>query len=189
MATGEPYLSTSRMCNRSDVVTIKNSIANTRHGGVGSRLYNIWHGGKKRCRNQRDKDYSNYGGRGITWCDEWNSFAAFRDWALSHGYADGLSLDRVDNCRGYSPDNCRFATQSQQTQNTRKRRVATSQFRGVSKRKRRSPWTAQIKHYGKRIRIGSFATEEDAARAYDAKARELFGPLAAVNFPAGISPT
>lgn len=67
----------------------------------------------------------NYRDRGITVCDEWRkSFNAFREWALSHGYSDSLTIDRIDNDAGYGPDNCRWATVSEQNRNKRHARRA-----------------------------------------------------------------
>ena len=90
------------------------------HGQTNTRLYSIWVGMRKRCNNPKDRAYINYGGRGITVCDEWNGdFAAFRDWALASGYNDHLSIDRIDNDQGYSPDNCRWTTTRCQNGNKR----------------------------------------------------------------------
>lgn len=91
------------------------------HGGTNTRLYSIWRAMKKRCYQPSTYGYQNYGGRGITVCKEWrDDFTAFRDWAISHGYNDDLTLDRI-NCNGdYEPDNCRFATWVIQENNKRK---------------------------------------------------------------------
>lgn len=91
-----------------------------------TRLYHIWHGMKNRCLNPNDKNYKSYGGRGITICSEWiHDFCAFEDWAYSNGYREYLSIDRIDNDKGYSPDNCRWVTQKVQARNTRQVIYAT----------------------------------------------------------------
>lgn len=86
---------------------------NTTHGGRKSRLYSIWIGMHNCCTRPYVKGYKNYGGRGIRVCAEWHDFATFRDWALSHGYKDGLTIDRIDSNGNYEPDNCRWITLSE----------------------------------------------------------------------------
>ena len=89
-----------------------------KHGQKGTRLYNIWGGMKARCYRPNHRWYKRYGGRGITVCNEWlHDFQAFYDWAMANGYKDSLSLDRQDNDKGYSPDNCRWATEVEQKNN------------------------------------------------------------------------
>lgn len=97
-----------------------------RSGVNSERLYNIWAGMKQRCYNVNCAYYKNYGGRGITVCDEWRtSYSAFKEWALANGYKDGLSLDRIDVDSGYSPSNCRWATAKEQSRNRRNNRYIT----------------------------------------------------------------
>ena len=96
------------------------------HGGSKTRLYNIWIGMKGRCYCSSKSVYKYYGERGITVCDEWRyDFAAFRDWALSHGYRDDLTIDRKDANGNYEPSNCRWITlqEQQKNRNPRKRKV------------------------------------------------------------------
>lgn len=90
----------------------------TTHGQKKSRLYVIWRGMKSRCANPKTNRYKNYGGKGIKVCDEWlHDFKAFYDWSMSHGYADNLTLDRIDANGNYEPLNCRWVTIKEQENN------------------------------------------------------------------------
>lgn len=100
----------------------------TTHGSSRSRLYHVWDGMIGRCYRKNSDNYDWYGGRGITVCDEWrNNFQAFQDWAIANGYDEDATrgqctIDRIDNDKGYSPDNCRWITHEAQQQNKRQRR-------------------------------------------------------------------
>lgn len=98
------------------------AIANTIHGGYGTRLYRIWKGVLSRCRNESSTDYKWYGAKGVTVCEEWNEYVNFRDWAISNGYKDDLTIDRIDPFGNYEPSNCRWATIKEQNFNKRNSR-------------------------------------------------------------------
>lgn len=89
------------------------------HNKSASRLYRIWLGMKARCNTPTASHYEDYGGRNIKVDSEWNDYIKFKDWALKNGYADNLTLDRVDTDGDYRPDNCRWVTQKEQMRNTR----------------------------------------------------------------------
>lgn len=89
------------------------------HGESKTRLYRTWNGMNERCNNPNNSRYASYGGRGITVCDEWKKYESFRDWSVNNGYEDGLSIDRIDNDKGYCPENCRWITLTQQANNKR----------------------------------------------------------------------
>lgn len=97
--------------------------SNTKHGcakkGRKTRLYRIWSSMKTRCSNPKAINFHRYGGRGISFTDEWVNFTPFKLWAESNGYTEDLTLDRVDNSRGYSPENCRWVTNAENCQNQR----------------------------------------------------------------------
>lgn len=85
-----------------------------------TRIFSVWNGMTQRTTNPKHKSWCYYGGRGITVCHEWLNFEVFYDWALSNGYEDNLSINRIDNDKGYSPDNCNFVTRKEQMNNQQK---------------------------------------------------------------------
>lgn len=88
-------------------------------------LFNVWQTMKTRCENPSRDNYERYGGRGITVCEEWQKAENFVVWALNNGYKRGLQLDRIDNSKGYSPDNCRFVTPKANSRNRRNTKFLT----------------------------------------------------------------
>ena len=96
------------------------------HGMYGSKLYKTWNNMISRCYCQSFKNFQNYGGRGITVCDEWKkSFVAFMNWAMANGYSDELTIDRIDVNGNYEPSNCRWITNKEQQLNKRTNRFIT----------------------------------------------------------------
>lgn len=89
------------------------------HGehGLFSRLYTIWKAMHLRCRYSSHTGYSRYGGNGISICDEWFEYIVFRDWAIANGYKENLTIDRIDNEKGYFAGNCRWVTRKEQNSN------------------------------------------------------------------------
>lgn len=106
---------------------------------MNTKLNSVFRAMKKRCLNPNDKSYVNYGARGITVCDEWlnsekvysvlghptKGYLAFQEWSLANGYEEGLTLDRIDNEKGYSPSNCRWVTRKVQNFNKRSNHYIT----------------------------------------------------------------
>lgn len=102
----------------------KVSQVNTSHGLVGTRLYSIYRNMFSRCYKKYNKAYQDYGARGIKICDEWlDDFQSFYDWSIANDYQENLSIDQIDNNKGYSPDNCRWTDRTTQNRNTRPNKV------------------------------------------------------------------
>ena len=91
---------------------------NITHGMTGTRLYGCYKGMMSRCYRKKDIHYRAYGGRGIVVCDEWkNNAKAFIDWAITHGYSDDLTIERIDVNGNYEPSNCTWIPMSEQYKN------------------------------------------------------------------------
>ena len=138
------------------------------HGLTHNQFYKTWNAMMSRCTNLKHKSYPNYGARGITVCDEWLDVTNFVAWVDStHPNISGVSLDRIDNDKGYSPDNCTWSSRTMQNINKRMQVTNTSGFVGVSWHKGNTKWFAQISVNKIVIYIGSYLTIEEAVLARD----------------------
>ena len=95
----------------------------TTHGMTKTRLYRVWRSMKCRCLLKTNISYPYYGGRGVKICNEWLSFEPFMQWALSNGYKDNLTIDRIDVDDDYKPDNCKWSTMAEQNRNQRRHKA------------------------------------------------------------------
>ena len=138
------------------------------HGLTHNKWYSVWGGIIGRCYKPQNKSYKNYGARGITVCEEWLDITTFIAWAEStHPNIEGYTLDRIDNDKGYSPENCRWADRTTQNTNQRMREDNTSGVKGVYYHKSIGKWVASIGVESKLKHIGSFKTLEEAVLARD----------------------
>jgi len=142
---------------------------NFKHGYRRTRMYTAWSNMKARCYNEKSDHFIDYGGRGITVCDEWkNNFISFYEWAIQNGYDKNLEIDRRNVNGNYEPSNCRFVTRSINTQNTRLLFATNkSGYRGVSFHKQHQKWQAYITANNKRKYLGIFKDIIEAAKAYN----------------------
>lgn len=151
-------------CLNREVSSVRSRIQMTTHGQSRTRLYRIWSCMKQRCYNRHHVHYGNYGGRGIGICDEWRlNFTMFREWAMAHGYADTLSIDRIDNDRGYSPSNCRWVDAKAQANWRKNNHVLAVEGKAHTI----SEW-ARISGIGKTTIRGRLKRGWSAARAVEA---------------------
>ena len=136
------------------------------HGLKGHKLYGTWRQMVQRCTNSKHKNYKNYGGRGIIICEEWLDIKKFIAWAEStHPNIEGYTLDRIDNDKGYNPDNCRFVDTTTQAVNRRIFKSNTSGFVGIKASGKK--WGARVRIFNKDIWVGSYNTKEEAVQARD----------------------
>ena len=136
------------------------------HGVTKHRLYYIWFGLVDRCTSIKNNRYKDYGGRGITVCEEWLDVKNFIE-DMYPSYMEGLSLDRIDNDKGYSLDNCRWADRTTQAINRRIQKNNTSGFVGVSYHNGKARWAASAEVNYKKVHIGYYSTIEEAVQARD----------------------
>lgn len=139
----------------------------TKHNLRYHKIYSVWKRIKRDCLNIKSPNYKYYGERGITVCDKWLKFDFFAKDMLSD-WKDGLTLDRIDNNKGYYKDNCRWTTRTVQARNTRVLQCNnTSGYRGVTFNKQRNKWLSVVKICNKAISLGSFDTAKEAGIAFN----------------------
>lgn len=114
---------------------------------------------KARCLDTNSKAYKTYGGVGITVCEEWKDYVNFKKWALSNGYSEELSIDRIESTGNYEPSNCRWATPSLQSQNTKVNSKNTSGVKGISLTKYNT-WEVYIGIDKKRVNLGTYKKDQ-----------------------------
>lgn len=90
-----------------------------RHGLSKTKNWNVWQSILQRCNNSNNKDYINYGGRGIKVCEDWLEYINFYNWSMTNGYCEGVSIDRINSNGDYEPSNCRWITNKEQQNNKR----------------------------------------------------------------------
>ncbi len=148
---------------------------NHTHGMFGTRPYRIWVGMKTRCDNIKVREYPDYGGRGIKYCDKWKTFEGFWE-DMAEGYSDDLTIDRENNDIGYTKENCRWVTMKIQCHNRRKMKGnKSSQYIGVSKRKTQDFYRGSIVDpSGNRLVIED-TSEIDLATWYDNNSEDFYG--------------
>jgi len=133
-----------------------NGKAGITHGLSNKTIYNTWKTMLHRCENRTDKRYNNYGGRGITVCEEWHDIVKFYNWAVDNGYKEGLSIDRINGNGNYEPSNCRWATREEQANNLKSNKKYTVNGR-----------TESIKTWGKISGIPECVISSRIRRGWD----------------------
>lgn len=141
----------------------------TKHGMAKSKTYDIWVGMKQRCLNPKSDSYKNYGGKGISICEEWLSFEQFyRDMGEA---PEGMTIERVDNNSGYSKENCKWATRSEQNVNKTYTNKTTG-IKNISYNKRDNSFSVGICRNKKRYRK-DFKNLDDAIQWRDLMLKKL----------------
>ena len=146
-----------------------------RHGMSRTRLYQIWADMKTRCDNPNNAFYHRYGERGISYLPEWKDFMAFYEWAMHSGYNDNLTIDRIDNNGDYCPDNCKWSTQKEQSQNKahKPNKYGHIGIRLSTRNGKVYGYKAVTWVDGKEIYLGHAKTLEGAIKIQEQKAHEL----------------
>ena len=138
------------------------------HGLRNNKFYKTWYNMVHRCVSPKNKDYKDYGGRGITVCKEWLDIKNFVAWCdLTHPNIEGISLDRIDVNGNYEPNNCRWADRTTQNTNQRMKKNNKSGYVGVIWHIRDKRWVVNIRISKKLINLGSFKDKIEAVLARD----------------------
>ena len=141
---------------------------NKTHGLESNKFYHTWYAMVKRCNNLKSKDYKDYGARGITVCEEWLDIRNFTEWCNStYPKLEGYTLDRINNDKGYSPENCTWSDKTAQVLNRRIMKNNKSGYVGVIWHIRDKRWVVNIRISKKLINLGSFKDKIEAVLARD----------------------
>jgi hypothetical protein len=169
-------------CNTANMRSVrKENIAKNPKPPHWKRIRKIWDGIKQRCYNPNNEAYERYGGAGIVLSEEFLDFKSFYDYVITLGYREDLTIDRINGAGLYERGNLRWCTDQEQCFNRGKwKNKESSRYKGVFKTKNGS-FTVIIGHNNKLINLGTFSSENEAARKYNEKALELFGDKACPN--------
>ena len=138
------------------------------HGLCSNKFYQTWASMVKRCTNPNVWDYKYYGARGVVVCEEWLNVSNFVAWCdLTYPNIEDATLDRINNDKGYSPENCTWSDKTTQVLNRRIMKNNKSGYVGVIWNKRDKKWRANIRINKILKQIGSFKTKEEAIQARD----------------------
>lgn len=140
---------------------LEEALDQTTHGYSKTKLYKVYYEMLYRCHNPKSDGYKKYGAKGITVCTAWQEdFLAFKQWATD--YKEGLTIDRINNKLGYSPDNCRWVSHSVQAINKGKSILNTSGYKYINWHKGKEKWIVRITVNSERIEIGAYLDIEKA---------------------------